>query len=76
MKRPIFPARIVLSKNMIRQGYEAPRKTFANADEAYLWGMQKWGSGTYEGVIPAKQILREKTILYDGWGVKEMKPKR
>lgn len=68
-KSPSYPARIVLSHNMLIQNQKAPKKTFKNFDEAYTWGLQKWGSGTYEG---SAEIMGTPDM---GWIVKEIKKK-
>lgn len=66
--RTLHPARIVLSENMKRQGYKAPKTLFPNADKAYSWGLKKWGSGTYDGILDWTGIYGS---LYMGWAVKE-----
>jgi len=66
-RTPQYPAKIILSHNMLIQNQKAPKKTFKTFDEAYNWGLAKWGSGTYEGSF---EIMGKP---YMGWIVKEMK---
>ena len=53
--------KIVLSKNMRKQGFKTPKRKFRNKRTAYLYGIQKWGSGSYN--------------VRGGWEIKEPKKK-
>ena len=43
-----FPHRIVLSNNMLKQGFIVPQKTFKSYQLAYNYGIGKWGSGSFD----------------------------
>lgn len=37
--------KIILSENMLKQKFKPIRKTFKTENQAYMFGIQKWGSG-------------------------------